>query len=315
MKWEVRVITYQRPDWLHRSLSTLLAQTYTDWVAFILDDSPAREGEAVVKNLGDSRLRYTPNLNRLGQAGNIDQGFHPRPRIEGADAMFVLEADNYLHPDFLKDSTALLKSSEVDGLQWNQLMFSEEDSAMLGRRETTRDGFFADGILRREDILPHLPFHTGLSNGGLAWKAGCKSNWFVGPVVTNASLQEAIRSLRLVDRLLYISEPRAYFRHENKSFGNTSRWSRLRELRARLELCQVIQRRADRQFWNTAGALAARHTADHEKGLETYATLSLHSSHDFKHIPRKSALRKIAKYRAIRAVISDPYKPIWETIP
>ena len=50
MDWrcEVRVPTYRRPELLERCLKSLIAQTHENWRAIVLDDSPEREGEAVL---------------------------------------------------------------------------------------------------------------------------------------------------------------------------------------------------------------------------------------------------------------------------
>ena len=209
---EIRVPTYQRPQLLERALRSLLAQTHRHWRALVLDDSPAQEGRSVVASLADDRITYRPNPARLGGAGNIDQAFASGPLLGGAYAC-VVEDDNWLLPDFLAANIAALEASGTDLLLRNQEIWAHADSldpataTPTGR--TTRGEWFQPRVYTPLELHAHLFFLETISNGGLFWRTSLKSSLQVGPLVTDAGLQEYCRCLQIQDPLLFAPEPLA----------------------------------------------------------------------------------------------------------
>lgn len=68
---EVRIPAYKRPDLLRRALSSLVVQSYPNWQAIVLDDSPDKEALNVIRSFEDDRILYKPNEKNLGVLKNI----------------------------------------------------------------------------------------------------------------------------------------------------------------------------------------------------------------------------------------------------
>lgn len=84
----VVVPTYRRAEYLAQCLASIQAQTYTDFVVAVYDNSPDREGQAVVQALGDSRFSYTPRPRNLGMFSNAVEG------LAAASTELVMEVDD-----------------------------------------------------------------------------------------------------------------------------------------------------------------------------------------------------------------------------
>jgi glycosyltransferase involved in cell wall biosynthesis len=132
---EVRIPTYQRPQLLKRALTSLVDQTYSNWVAIVMDDSPQQEAQAVVESIADERIHYAPNATQLGCAGNINRAFATRSLVGGHYAC-ILEDDNWLLPTFLAENIAALNIHGVDLLLRNQAIWQQGVEATPTGRST-----------------------------------------------------------------------------------------------------------------------------------------------------------------------------------
>lgn len=201
---EVRVPTHRRPEWLRRALQSLIAQTHGEWVALVLDDSPDREGEAVVQALGDGRIRYAANPDPLGAAGNIDRAFAEGPMAGGAFAC-VLEDDNWLLPTCLEANLRALADSGCSLLMRNQSVW--QDGAIVG--ETTLGALYTEGRQEPRSLHARLFFGLGVANGALFWRTDAKSRLRVGPLVRDTVLQEHCRTLQIEEPVQFAADPLA----------------------------------------------------------------------------------------------------------
>jgi hypothetical protein len=188
---------YERPELLRRALESLQAQTYTKWRATVMDDSRSAVVSELVGAMGDERIVYVRNPERLGAAANIDQCFAPNAREGGAYAC-LLEDDNYWLPDFLGSLSTILAKRPWDLVFANQRIH-DEGVGLRSDSETTRGRWFAGGAVDPIELRASLFLMEGVSNGGLVWRLGVGVDLRVGPSVRETGLQEACRSL-LVDR-------------------------------------------------------------------------------------------------------------------
>lgn len=207
---EVRVITHKRPVWLKRALDSLLAQTCRSWVAYVHDDSPQREGEAVVRDLRDSRLQYCPNEVNLGAAANLDQGFSGVSR-SGARYACILEDDNWFLPEFLQENASLLDESDVNLLMRNQWISEQRDFSANGdlTSRTTLEPWYSEGLLQPFELRARMLLMQGVSNGGLFWRLDGRNRLQVGPLVKDSGVQEFCRAWQIDEPMCVAMRPLA----------------------------------------------------------------------------------------------------------
>ena len=87
---------WERTDLLLEAVKSCLAQTYPCIEVVIADDSRSdRVGHAVKPLLGDERVRYSHNPERLGQAGNVNHLFD----LARGNRLMLLHDDDLLLPD------------------------------------------------------------------------------------------------------------------------------------------------------------------------------------------------------------------------
>ena len=208
---EVRIPTYKRPDLLKRSLSSLVKQTYENWQAIILDDSPEQEAKDVVIEFNDDRIIYKPNQKNLGRSKNINYAFLSKSYINGSYAC-VLEDDNYLLPGFIAENIQSIENNMVGIVLRNQEIRVEKYKLSISTGETTRGQWFEKGIYTPLQIYARLFFCEGISNGGLFWHTDrIKSNLQVSSQVENSWHQELFRTLQIKEKIYFEPKPLCVF--------------------------------------------------------------------------------------------------------
>jgi len=205
---EIRVPTYKRPHLLMEALQSLQEQTLKEWQAMVLDDSPEREGEQVVADLGDPRIHYRPNATNLGCALNLDRAFQTGAYIEGEFAC-VLEDDNLLLPECLESNVEELRAKGVSVLLRNQDVWRLSSGSRIPTGRTTRGSLFRDDVYSDLDLKAATFFCEGISNGGLFWRCTAKSNMQVGLLVRDSGLQEYCRTVQIVEPVVFAAKPLA----------------------------------------------------------------------------------------------------------
>jgi len=205
MKFEVRLTAYNRARMLRRALRSLQAQTYTRWTAVVYDDSTDGESQAVVDTINDDRIVYRRNPQRLGAVKNIDQCFSPAP-VFGGNFGCLLEDDNFWFSSFLSSIVAQLERRSWNIIQTNQ-RFSDESRGLHPPQETTRGYWFAAGPIEPIELRAVLFFMEGVSNSGLVWRLGSKTDLRLGDTVAEAALNEICRSLLIGEPFLFLDKP------------------------------------------------------------------------------------------------------------
>jgi len=215
---EVRVPTYKRPELLKRALDSLIGQTYGNWRALVLDDSPAQEARAVVKALNDHRILYQPHEKNLGRSKNIDYAFYAKTYVDGTYA-FVLEDDNYLFPGFIEENINALNRNQVSIVLRNQEMRLEKNGASVPMNTTTRGKWFSHGVYTPQQLHTRLFFCEGISNGGLFWNTQTiQSDLQVGEQVEHSWHQELFRTLTVQEKIVFEPTPLCVFTEFERTY-------------------------------------------------------------------------------------------------
>jgi glycosyltransferase involved in cell wall biosynthesis len=201
---ECRVPAYDRPELLERALRSLQAQTYADWRAVVLDDSRTQSGRSVVDSLGDPRLRYCHNVQRLGSTGNLNQAFDPAPLL-GGEFAFILEDDNAVTPEFISLALGHARDSGFDVVSMNQRCVIAESNGEFTMCEDAWRPEDADMEWNRQRLVLASFLNVSLPNGAYFWRCNTV-DLRVDERITEPMLQESARHLRIPGRLLLAKE-------------------------------------------------------------------------------------------------------------
>jgi glycosyltransferase involved in cell wall biosynthesis len=101
----VVIPTFNHADELAESLASLVAQTFVDWEAIVVDDASTEgDAEAVIGAIGDPRVRFVRHSTNRGLAAARNSGIR-----SGTGALIVpFDSDDRLDPRFLARLTEVL---------------------------------------------------------------------------------------------------------------------------------------------------------------------------------------------------------------
>jgi len=91
--------TYNRAQWLPRTLECTLAPTHQAFELIINDNASTDNTEAICRDYArrDSRIRYFRNASNLGGIGNYQAAFHRA----SCDYLDYLHDNDRFHPELL----------------------------------------------------------------------------------------------------------------------------------------------------------------------------------------------------------------------
>jgi glycosyltransferase involved in cell wall biosynthesis len=124
----VCIPTYDRPQWLHTAIESVLAQTYADFVLEIHDDAtPGPAVREVVESFDDPRLTLIEHESNAGIVGNFSRS------LLGAETEYVLQLgdDDEMHPELLAVTVEALDSHPSAGLVHSRFDLIDADGAVL----------------------------------------------------------------------------------------------------------------------------------------------------------------------------------------
>lgn len=125
MKFSVLIAHYNNAEYFKDCYQSLLAQTYQNWEAIILDDASEEGEKNLVKKIieGDNRFKYFENTKNLGV------GFTKNKLIELATGEIVgyVDPDDAILPTAIEKSIATFKKDKNVVLAYSRFMFCDQN--------------------------------------------------------------------------------------------------------------------------------------------------------------------------------------------
>lgn len=204
---EVRMPTYNRPDWLDRAIGSLLNQSHQDWRAIVLDDANSSETKAQVAAYSDDRMCYHANGVNLGVTKALSKAFRPEPFFEGTAFACVLEDDNFWHPSFIESNLKRTIRENVDICASEvNVLFGTKPQELRDANVKLMQPILSDftGIVGRRERLVSALLGCGIPNSTYFWRLHCGVDLSVPHVSVNQFSQEKLRAA-LLDRPCHYS--------------------------------------------------------------------------------------------------------------
>ncbi|MEQ1751192.1 MAG: glycosyltransferase family A protein [Prosthecobacter sp.] len=211
---EIRVITYKRPKLLERALLSLIAQTYADWRAVVLDDSTGFESQIVIEGLGDSRIETRCNLQNLGMVLNLSQAFSSEAFFQNSTHACILEDDNALDSEWLEKNLQAMSSHPCRVMTRNYRVVdvgSNGDihpTSHLPMRDLYGD---TSRYLTYEDRIREAFFNFTVGTSCYFWDLRSGVDLSIKQETVHGQLIENIRGTCFRDSCWYESEPLSTF--------------------------------------------------------------------------------------------------------
>lgn len=226
------VATYGRPEVLDATLRALLLQRCPDWEAVVVGDCCDARTEAVVRAVGDRRIRFYNLPARYGEQGGPNSvGL----AVARGELVTFLNHDDLLVPDHLDHVLARFGSGRVDVLA-TQFVKVRRFRAVAGHEPEIVCGARVPGRVRKSDLIGHDMHRTEPSS---AWTIRRSEAVRVGPWRSSQSmtrlpfqdwllrLSRTARSWRIDDRVTGLSLLGDYRRQAPEALALVGRLERL----------------------------------------------------------------------------------------
>lgn len=109
IKISVILTVYNRTEFLHQSIESIINQTYTNFELIIADDSNLFEIAEICKSFDNSKIIYEGNKENLGVFENLKNAIS----ISHGDYISILNDDDYRDSMFLEKLVKILESNNT----------------------------------------------------------------------------------------------------------------------------------------------------------------------------------------------------------
>ncbi len=107
----VNIPCYRQLPYLRSCLDSILAQTLDDYEVNVIDDAADEGYREYVESIGDPRVRYCPNRERLGAMRNMFEAI-----VTGRGTYtLAFHEDDLVEPDYLRAAVDILESRQECG--------------------------------------------------------------------------------------------------------------------------------------------------------------------------------------------------------
>ena len=148
--------TYNRPEYLRRTIASCLAQTRPDFEIVITDNSTNEESARKVAKIGDPRVRYYSND---GNIGSLASHLRAATLIQGKYVQFLMD-DDLIRPKFLELMVEAFEKNPTVGVVMAPMALIDENDRRiypkfyLFRTKVYRYRYqVGDGLVERKRVL------------------------------------------------------------------------------------------------------------------------------------------------------------------
>jgi glycosyltransferase involved in cell wall biosynthesis len=104
MRFAILTTTYKRPIELVRAIQSVRSQTHSDYIHYIVNDSPSEDyTEAEKEIIHDSRIVYLKNENNIGKNKSLNIVLEKLRNEQFSGYLVFLDDDDWLSPECLSD--------------------------------------------------------------------------------------------------------------------------------------------------------------------------------------------------------------------
>jgi len=202
------VITYRRPKLLKRALESLIDQSYTNWIAEVINDDPSDDNVAlIIESYQDERIYLSVPSIKRGATGNFNYAFASKAEEKYAS---ILEDDNWWEKDFLnKMTTTLANQPDVLLAVSNENIWLEaKGGSWIKTGNTVWDK--KTGTEFYGYTLKDRCGSAKICNSAMLWKTGQADKWLT-PDDLPVDVTEHYRERLIPHPILLVNEPLVNF--------------------------------------------------------------------------------------------------------
>jgi glycosyltransferase involved in cell wall biosynthesis len=205
-KVSVVIPTHNRAEFLRTAIQSVLKQTFQNFEIIVVDDASEDHTSAVIKSVGDARIRYVRHETHSGQGATRNAGLH---KASGEYVALLDDDDEWLPEKLEKQVRVLDGSSSNVGMVYTGVLRIEASSRRLIDRiiPGKRGSLFQD--------LCQKNWIGGCSSVMVRRSCFEKVGWFDEELAAQADYDMWLRISQEFD-IEYIREPLVfYIAHDN----------------------------------------------------------------------------------------------------
>jgi glycosyltransferase involved in cell wall biosynthesis len=152
MQFAILTTTHKRPAELLRAIVSVQNQKYTEYIQYIVNDSPEYDYSEVEQVItSDSKIVYTKNTENIGKNASLNSILQTLRSTDFNGYIVYLDDDDWLTPNCLQDFTAAITKNKTESAssQWFVSNRSLESDTSLTQNNTgkQRISYFFDYLL------------------------------------------------------------------------------------------------------------------------------------------------------------------------
>lgn len=139
VKVSIIIPTYNRAELIEETLSSVMAQTLTEWECIVVDDGSSDGTKEIIKRYQekDTRFKYIPRPSNRKKGGNTCRNIG----IEQSKGEFIqfLDSDDLISANKLEEQLAALANSDIDAIatcKWGEFTTQNEKLCVVNNRPT-----------------------------------------------------------------------------------------------------------------------------------------------------------------------------------
>jgi len=223
----IHTFAYNVEDYINECVNSVLNQTFIDFEWVILDNGSTDQTGKILEEYSrkDKRIKLFKNKrNTFIHNVPVNPDYQEFIRKQEVDYWCLLDSDDYLHPDFLKDLYTTAIERNVDIVVCGSEFFRDEDHSIQGRR--VPPDFYVSEITALGDIFPNIYGTFRPAWGKLVKYSVVKKQVeyrLQNPVVLKNAGDTlfCLDVLRLSNSVVGVSRVLHYYRIRNNSFYHT----------------------------------------------------------------------------------------------
>ncbi|MBT6448627.1 MAG: glycosyltransferase, partial [Flavobacteriaceae bacterium] len=177
----IALTTYNRPNFLHESIKSILNQTFKDFDLLILDNGSTNETSSVIDSFSDSRItcvkNHTNNLEFINKAFNYTKN----------DFLMIFHDDDIMEPNMIEEMIKIIKSDKEINTISCSINLINSNSKNLNK---VRPRIIKDKVWKKKSFIKQylfsgdiIPCPSTIFKSSLIKKHDLKYDWKVGPAV------------------------------------------------------------------------------------------------------------------------------------
>lgn len=230
--FSIIIPTYNRADFIVKTIQSALNQTYTNFEVIVVDDDSTDNTKELVTAIKDERVNYYKKANaERGAARNFGVN-----KAKG-DYISFLDSDDLLYPDYLKEANLFIQKNASIHIFHQLFEIKNTDGKIIQSADYTNNNVFnslitkgnfmaCQGMFLHVDFAKHHLFVddrdlAGSEDYELWLRIATNTNIAINTVVTSALIAHVDRSVVNIDinKLIQRKELMLYYLFSNETIN------------------------------------------------------------------------------------------------